>query len=179
MRRTFALVAVLLAGSWLSGCRSGTSCVDPPTPHVEPPPPGWAVALHGGAGTMPRDMAEDEKGRYLAALGAALDDAAARLAGGAAAVDVVEAVIRRMEDDPLFNAGRGAVYTKAGTHELDASIMTGDLRCGAVAGVKTVRHPISLARAVMEKTPHVIVAGEGADRFAVELGHEIVPNAWF
>ncbi len=121
-----------------------------------------------------------KKQAYLGALAAALADGRERLARGDRAVEVVEALLRRFEDDPLFNAGRGAVFTADGTHELDASIMDGaNLGCGAVAGVTTVRHPISLARLVMEKSPHVLLAGAGAERFADEMGVERVPNAWF
>jgi beta-aspartyl-peptidase (threonine type) len=102
------------------------------------------------------------------------------LAGGASSLDTVEAVVRRLEDDPLFNAGRGAVYTSAGTHELDASIMNGaDLACGAVASVRTVQNPVSLARRVMESTPHVLLVGAGAEEFARAQGIPVVPQSYF
>jgi beta-aspartyl-peptidase (threonine type) len=145
-----------------------------------PPRPAWALAVHGGAGVIARDLPEEKKRAYLDALGAALADGRERLARGDRAVDVVEALLRRFEDDPLFNAGKGAVFTADETHELDASIMDGaTLACGAVAGVTTVRHPVALARLVMEKSPHVLLAGAGAERFADEMGVERVPNAWF
>ncbi|OGQ17070.1 MAG: hypothetical protein A2138_05850 [Deltaproteobacteria bacterium RBG_16_71_12] len=138
------------------------------------------MAIHGGAGTIPRTMDATQVAAYQDALRAALSLGRERLVAGASSLDVVEAVVRVLEDDPLFNAGKGAVFTHDGTHELDASIMDGrSLACGAVAGVKTVRHPISLARLVMDKTKHVLLAGEGADRFARELGVELVDNAWF
>jgi beta-aspartyl-peptidase (threonine type) len=111
---------------------------------------------------------------------------AAMLERGAASLDVVEAAVRALEDDPAFNAGRGAVFTSEGTIELDASIMDGrTLACGAVAGVRTVRNPVTLARRVMESTPHVFLAGDGAEAFAREValqrdsGVEIVDPSWF
>jgi len=146
----------------------------------EPQPPAWALAIHGGAGTPPRDMPEDQKRAYLDALTAALADGRTRLEHGASALDVVEALVVRLEDDPLFNAGRGAVFNAEGRHELDAAIMDGaTLGCGAVAAVTTVRHPVTLARRVMEKSGHVLLVGEGAERFADEMGVERVPNEWF
>ena len=105
---------------------------------------------------------------------------AAMLERGASSLDVVEAVVRALEDDPAFNAGRGAVFTHDGTIELDASIMDGrTLACGAVAGVRTVKNPVSLARRVMERTPHVLLAGDGAEAFAREAGVEIVDLSYF
>lgn len=140
----------------------------------------WAIALHGGAGTIPRDLPEEKKAEVLRGLERALTRGKELLEGGASAVDVVEQVVMLLEDDPLFNAGKGAVFNEAGEHELDASLMRGkDLACGAVAGVKRVRHPIKAARQVMEKTRHVLLAGEGADRFAAEQGLELVENGFF
>lgn len=147
---------------------------------AEGPRPAWALAVHGGAGVVARDLPEAKKQAYLGALAAALADGRERLARGDRAVEVVEAILLRLEDEPLFNAGRGAVFTAEGRHELDASIMDGaNLACGAVTGVTTVRHPISLARLVMEKSPHVLLAGAGAELFAGEMGVERVPNEWF
>ena len=141
----------------------------------------WSLAIHGGAGTLTRDaMTPEREAEYEAALQDALDAGAAVLAGGGTAMDAVEAVIVRLEDDPKFNAGRGAVYTWEGTHELDASVMDGrERRAGAVAGVRGVRHPIRLARRVMEESPHVMLAGEGAESFAAGQGLELVPSEWF
>lgn len=142
--------------------------------------PQWSLAIHGGAGTIPKDIPASERDAYLASLRKALEIGRDALAGGAASLDVVEKVVRFLEDDPLFNAGKGAVYTHEGAHELDAAIMDGrDLSCGSVAGLKTVRNPISLARLVKERSPHVFLVGEGAEAFAAEMGVERVANSWF
>ncbi len=143
--------------------------------------PGWALVIHGGAGTIvPDAMSEEDEAAYRRKLREVLDLGAAMLEDGRSSLDAVEAVIRAMEDCPLFNAGKGAVFTAAGTNEMDASIMDGrTLDAGAVAGVKTVKHPISAARAVMGHSPHVMLAGEGADSFAAEQGLEIVPPDYF
>jgi beta-aspartyl-peptidase (threonine type) len=127
----------------------------------------WAVALHGGAGEISRDRID--AAAHLAALDGALSEAARMLDEGAAALDVVQAVVVRLEDDALFNAGRGAVLNYDGVHELDAALMEGrTLAAGAVAGVRNVRNPILLARRVMESSPHVLLSGAGADAFARE-----------
>jgi len=140
----------------------------------------WAVAIHGGAGTLDRGAPAEQIKAYRAALEGALAEATARLERGEAAVDVAQAVVMRLEDDAKFNAGVGAAFTADGGHELDASIMEGHtLRCGAVAGVTTVRSPIGLARLVMDRTRHVLLAGAGAERFADEMGVARVPNAHF
>jgi beta-aspartyl-peptidase (threonine type) len=141
----------------------------------------WAVVLHGGAGVIERrNMDPKTEAAYRASLQAALQKAADTLDKGGSALDAVEAAIRMMEDDPLFNAGRGAVFTAAGKNELDAAIMDGsNLKAGAVAGVTRTRHPISLARAVMEKSPHVMLIGAGADEFAAEHGLEMVDPSFF
>ncbi|MHA6288240.1 isoaspartyl peptidase/L-asparaginase family protein [Maricaulis sp. CAU 1757] len=144
-------------------------------------PVDWSLVIHGGAGVIERDaMTPERDAEYRAAMHAALERGEAVLAQGGSALDAIEAVIHGMEDDPLFNAGRGAVFTAAGRNELDASIMDGaTLQAGAVAGVTQVRHPISLARAVMEKSPHVMLQGEGAETFAREQELEIVEPAYF
>lgn len=142
-----------------------------------PSAPQWALAIHGGAGVIDRDATSTERDQYTRSLASALENGRAMLVAGASAVDAVESVVRQLEDDPLFNAGRGAVYTYDGTHELDASIMDGStLACGAVAGVRTVRNPIGLARRVMERSPHVLLIGDGAERFADTQGVERVEN---
>ena len=143
--------------------------------------PRWSIAIHGGAGTLERkDMTPAKDAAYRAALQNALDAGSAVLKTGGSALDAVTAAIVRMEEDPRFNAGKGAVYTWEGGHELDASIMDGSTRAaGAVAGVTTVRNPILLARKVMEDSPHVMLAGRGAEQFAKEKRLELVPNSWF
>jgi len=141
----------------------------------------WSIAIHGGAGTLERaDMTPERDAAYRASLQAALDAGKAVLAGGGSALDAVQAVVTRLEDDEKFNAGRGAVFTWDGTHELDAAIMDGrDRAAGAIAGVTGVRHPIILARKVMTDSPHVMLAGKGAEEFARERGIEFMPPAWF
>ena len=143
--------------------------------------PGWSLAIHGGAGTLSReDMTPERDAAYRAALQAALDAGRKVLAEGGTSLDAVQAVILRLEDDEKFNAGKGAVFTYEGGHELDASVMDGRTRAaGAVAGVTTVRNPILLARKVMEDSPHVMLAGLGAEQFAQEKGLAIVPNSYF
>jgi len=140
-----------------------------------------AIALHGGAGTIERGaMSEELEATYRAFLDDAITRGYEALREGRSGLDVVVSVIQMMEDSPLFNAGRGAVYTWEGTHELDASIMHGDnLDAGAVAGVSTVKSPIALARAVMEDSPHVMLAGAGAEAFALERGFDPVPAEYF
>lgn len=142
--------------------------------------PEWALAIHGGAGGMARDMPAEQRDAYLAGLESALEDGAAALAEGASALDVVERVVVILEENPLFNAGRGSVFTLEGGHELDAAIMDGRTRaCGAVAQVTTVRNPVALARRVMEDSPHVFLAGPGAEIFAGRQGLELVDNSFF
>jgi len=144
------------------------------------PAPKWAIAIHGGAGTIPKDLPEAQKQQYLHSLGEALKIGQGVLQQGGTSLDAVEKVVRFLEDDPLFNAGKGAVYTHEKTHELDAAIMDGrDLSCGSVAALKTVKNPISLARMVKEKSPHVFLVGEGAEVFATEMKVERVPNSYF
>jgi L-asparaginase / beta-aspartyl-peptidase len=141
----------------------------------------WAFAIHGGAGVIERGaLAPDKERAFRASLEAALAAGAKVLGGGGTSGDAVEAAIRLLEDDPLFNAGRGAVFTAEGRNELDASFMDGATRkAGAVAGVTRTRNPISLARAVLEKSPHVMLAREGADQFSKAQGLEQVDPAWF
>ncbi len=141
----------------------------------------WALVIHGGAGVMERAAMTPEKdAAYRAALQAGLDAGAAVLSKNGSALDAVEATIRVLEDDPHFNAGRGAVFTAEGRNELDASIMDGrDRRAGSVAGVTRTKNPIALARAVMEHSPHVLLARDGADRFSVEQGLEQVDPGYF
>jgi len=141
----------------------------------------WSIVLHGGAGVIERgDMDAATEAAYREALDAAIRLGGDMLADGASAMDAVEAVIHTLEDDPKFNAGRGAVFTSGGRNELDSSIMRGsDMQAGAVAGVTNVRHPISLARAVLEHSPHVMLQSEGAEQFAADQDLELVDNSYF
>lgn len=143
--------------------------------------PRWSLAIHGGAGVIERaDLSPEQDAAYRAALNRALDRGAEVLSGGGTALDAVQAAVEVMEDDPLFNAGRGAVFTSAGRNELDAAIMDGTHRnAGAVAGLTTTRHPIAAARAVMDQSPHVMLIGQGADIFAALAGLEQVEPAFF
>jgi beta-aspartyl-peptidase (threonine type) len=143
--------------------------------------PRWSIAIHGGAGTLDPDrMTPERRAAYEAALQEALDAGKAVLASGGSAMDAVKAAIIPMEDNPLFNAGRGAVFTWEGRNELDASVMDGrDRSAGAVTGVTTVRNPILLADRVRTDSPHVFLMGEGAEQFAVERGFEVTPPEWF
>lgn len=143
-------------------------------------PPQWALALHGGAGTISRDMDPALVASYRASLGAGLETGKKILARGGTSLEAVEAVVRFFEDDSLFNAGRGAVYTHEGTHELDAAIMDGStLACGAVAAVTTVRNPVTLARLVMQKSRHVFLVGAGAESFGRSAGVDFVDPHYF
>jgi len=183
MRRAH-LVALLLVA-----CGGPSATPEPPAETAEPEtpapppvaePPPFTLVIHGGAGAPPRDLDPEIRAAYATSLREALADGCGALDEGASSLDVVERVVRRLEDDPLFNAGRGAVMTREGTHELDASIMRGsDHACGAVASVTTVRNPIGLARAVMEHTRHVLLVGDGAEAFASSRGIEPVDNAYF
>ncbi len=132
----------------------------------------WTLAIHGGAGTIPHEeMTGEKKDAYLNGLRAALDAGRGILASGGTALDAVCAAVVSMEDSPLFNAGKGSVYTFDGTHEMDASVMNGiDRHAGAVAGISGVKNPILLSRAVMEKSDHVFLSGKGAEEFARSQG---------
>lgn len=143
--------------------------------------PKWALVIHGGAGVIERkDLTPEVEAEYRAAMTAAAAKGSKVLADGGSALDAVEAVIRDLEDDPLFNAGRGAVFTADGRNELDSAIMDGaTLKAGSVAGVTRTRHPITLARAVMEQSKHVMMIGAGADAFAASQGLEQVDPSWF
>src|SRR6478752_2403932 len=141
----------------------------------------FAIAIHGGAGTLARDqMSAAQERDYLDGLGAALDAGSALLAQSRPGLDAVIAAVRVLEDNPLFNAGRGAVLDRDGMAELDASLMDGrTLAAGAVSGLRHVRNPIELARLVMEKSPHVMLVGSGAEEFARLQGVELVSNEYF
>jgi len=141
----------------------------------------WRLVVHGGAGSMrPGRLDPEQAARARAGLEAALVAGSTILAIGESAVDAVEAAVRVLEEDICFNAGRGSALTGDGCIELDAAIMDGrDRRAGAVAGLRTTRAPVSLARLLMERGPHVFLSGKGADQFARESGIEQVGNSWF
>ncbi len=140
-----------------------------------------AIAIHGGAGSIERGrLAPERELEYRKSLETALEAGYAVLERGGSSLDAVTEAVRLLEDDPLFNAGRGAVLTSNGGVEHDASIMDGrNLRAGAVSGTRHVRNPILLARRIMEQSPHVMLAGHGAEEFALEQGLQFVPNDWF
>ena len=155
--------------------------VNPAVAQTTPAQHKWAIVLHGGAGVIERSsMTPEAEKQYRAGIKTALDAAAAVLDKGGSAMDAVETAIKIMEDDPQFNAGRGAVFAADGTNQLDAAIMDGKtMQAGAVADVRTTRHPISLARAVMDQSPHVFMVGSGADAFAAHVHLEQVPPSFF
>jgi beta-aspartyl-peptidase (threonine type) len=138
------------------------------------------LVIHGGAGVVKQDMTPAKEKAVRAALTLALQTGYAQLKAGKSALDAVTAAIAVLEDDPDFNAGKGAVFTHDGRNELDAAIMDGNtLRAGAVAGVQHIRNPILLARAVMEQSPHVMLAGAGAEAFAQSIGMPLVDPSYF
>jgi beta-aspartyl-peptidase (threonine type) len=141
----------------------------------------FAIVIHGGAGTINKQaMTKAQQADYERTLKASVDAGYAVLEQGGSSLDAITKAVLVLEDSPLFNAGKGAVYTYEGGHELDASIMRGDtLEAGAVAGVTIVKNPILLARAVMEKSEHVMLAGRGAEQFAKEQQLELVANNYF
>lgn len=140
-----------------------------------------AIAIHGGAGTILRkEMTPEKEAAYTGALREALDLGYAELEKGKSALDAVEQAVIALENSPLFNAGRGSVFTADGKHEMDASLMVGDtLKAGAVSLIRGVKNPITLARKVMENSPHVFMAGEGAMEFARSLDIEFAEEEWF
>ncbi|MCX6954017.1 MAG: isoaspartyl peptidase/L-asparaginase, partial [Verrucomicrobia bacterium] len=141
----------------------------------------YGLVIHGGAGVIKRtELSPEREAEYRAKLTEAREAGYAVLARGGPALDAVIAAITVLEDSPLFNAGKGAVFTADGTCELDASIMDGRTQAaGAVAGLRRIQNPITLARAVMERSPHVMLTGEGAERFAQQQGFAFVPNEYF
>ena len=140
----------------------------------------YVLVIHGGAGGMDENMPDPLKEEYLSSLNKALEIGEQILANNGTSIDAVEKVINYLEDNPLFNAGKGSVLTAEGKAEMDAAIMNGkDLSCGSVTGIKRIKNPISLARAVMEKSKHVFLAGEGAEKFAKEVGFKSVSPKYF
>ncbi len=161
--------------------QSGNDAVNSRESQTMKTSPHFAMAVHGGAGTIDRDSLTPAKEKeYRSALEQAVQTGCDVLSKGGSSLDAVEAAVRLLEDDPNFNAGRGAVFTSAGTNELDASIMDGKtLKAGAVAGLRHIKNPITLARLVMEKSPHVMLEGEGAEAFAKENRIPLVDPKYF
>lgn len=141
----------------------------------------YGIVIHGGAGSfVPGRYSEDEEEEFRRKLNQALNAGYEILEKGGTSLDAVEAAINILEDSPLFNAGKGAVFTANGVNELDASIMNGEtLEAGAVAGLRHIKNPITLARAVMEKSEHVMMVGDGAEKFAEQIGFELVDSSYF
>jgi beta-aspartyl-peptidase (threonine type) len=164
----FLLVVIVL---FLWGCTS--------VPEL--PKPTWALAIHGGAGTITKaNLTPELEEQYQEKLTEALQAGSDILKNGGTSLDAVCAAIQVMENSPLFNAGKGAVFTAEGTNEMDASLMNGyNLEAGAVAGVKHIKNPILAARAVMENSPHVMLMGEGAENFAFDHGIQLVDSSYF
>lgn len=151
------------------------------TERIEAEKAEYAMIIHGGAGTVKREyMSPERDSMYRSKLTEVLHRGSEILNNGGSSIDAVEECIKIMENSPLFNAGKGAVFTHDATNELDASIMVGsDLNAGAVAGVTTVKNPISAARAVMERSAHVLLARDGAEQFADSVGLERVEPSYF
>ena len=175
MKQLTLLFAFLLAG-FLGGCDSTSS--SPTTSDKFGP---ITLVIHGGAGTILKEnMTPEKEQAYIEKLSEALNAGYAVLEKGGTSIEAITTSIKIMEDSPLFNAGKGAVYTNEGKNELDASIMDGATgKAGAVAGITTVKNPIMAALAVMNNSPHVMMAGKGAELFAAEQGLEIVDSSYF
>lgn len=163
MRKVFILIILLALSQGL--CAQGKT----------------AIAIHGGAGTITRkNMSPEMEKAYREGLSAALQKGYAVLKNGGSSLDAVEAAVVEMENNPLFNAGKGAVFTHEGKNEMDAAIMNGaTLAAGSIAGVSTIRNPVKTARKVMEKSEHVMLTGKGAEKFAREQGEVIVDPSYF
>ena len=171
---------VSLAGSFIFDMSIVVAQMSVKTATQEPQEQKWALALHGGAGYVSTSMPEERKKRYMAALDSALAIGVDILDQGGSSLDAVEQTVRFLEDNPLFNAGRGAVFTSEGKNELDAAIMDGSqMNAGAATGLTTVKHPISLARIIMEESRHILFAGDGAEQFADQTAVERVESEYF
>jgi len=175
-------ISFLLTACWLLVCHNTVQAVTvtsfaDDSMHQEK----YVMVIHGGAGTiLKKNMTPQKEAAYKAGLEAALQAGYKAIQSGKSSLDAVEAAIRVLEDNPLFNAGKGAVFTHDGRNEMDAAIMNGKtLEAGSVAGVSTIRNPITAARAVMEKSEHVMLTGRGAEQFAKEAGLEIVDPSYF
>jgi len=182
-RTRIATLATAIALSFIPACTTSTTrntMASPGNAHPSATTGGWSIVIHGGAGMLDKAMPDDQKAAYRAGLTDALNAGKAILAKGGTSLAAAEAAVLTLEDNELFNAGKGAVLTRAGTCELDASIMDGrTLKAGAAAGLTTVKNPIRFARLIMELTPHILFAGEGAEKLAAEFGAERVDPAYF
>ncbi len=176
-------VLLLLSVTVISSCGTDSDHYSPVTEKGIPETTeqkAFAIALHGGAGVISKDIDPETRDGYLNALDHALRIGYELLDAGGTSLDAVEAVVRYLEDDERFNAGKGAVFTSEERHELDASIMDGrDLNAGAVAGIRTVKNPITMARKIMEESRHVLLSGDGAENFASLMDLERVDNSYF
>ena len=169
------LLFALLSFITLIGCTNSQS-----DPVDQPDQKEWSIALHGGAGYVSKDMPEDRKQAYMESLEEALNIGAEILENGGSALDAIEKTVNYLEDNELYNAGKGAVFTSEGKNELDAAIMDGStLNAGAITGVTTVKNPISLARKVMTDSKHVFFSADGAEAFADETDVERVDPEYF
>ena len=182
MRFTSLIATCLMIFAFATfSCSTPTSEETAEEPATAPTQHEYAIVIHGGAGTIVKEkMTEEKETAYMEALNEALNIGEAILKNGGTSLKAVEKTIMYMEDSELFNSGKGAVFTNAGTNELDASVMEGAMQnAGAVGGVKTVRNPIQAAIAVMNNSEHVMLTGKGADQFAAEQGLTIVENSYF
>lgn len=179
--KPFILTALLFSSGCLISCKNMNNIKDKQTVATLSERQEWAIVIHGGAGVITREKMTPELDKeYRASLTLALYTGRKILIEGGTALEAVEATIRVMEDNPLFNAGKGAVFTHDGRNELDAAIMDGsNLAAGSIAGVTDIKNPITAARYVMTKSEHVMLAGAGASQFAKEQGLEIVPPSYF
>jgi len=182
MKLRISIISVMIIPVlFISSCKSGNQEADIQKKYATPEKQEWAIVIHGGAGAMSVENLTPELDKeYRLALAEALNTGRKVLSEGGTALDAVERTIRMMEDNPLFNAGKGAVFTHEGRNELDAAIMDGsNLAAGAIAGVVDIKNPITAARSVMTNSKHVMLAGAGASEFAKEQGLDIVPPSYF
>lgn len=169
------LIVAFLLLTTFTACQSNPESEMPPQEVKE-----WSIALHGGAGYVSKDMPEERKQSYMESLEEALAIGAEILEKGGSALDAIEKTVNYLEDNELYNAGKGAVFTSEGKNELDAAIMDGStLNAGAVTGVTTVKNPISLARRVMAESKHVFFSADGAETFADQTDVERVDPSYF
>ena len=180
-RLLLAVFAILFFGNIISAQHNVAISTPGATQNNSNAAPRYVMVMHGGAGTiLKKNMTPEKEKAYIDALTQALKAGYEKIVAGKSSLDAVEAAIHILEDNPLFNAGKGAVFTHDGRNEMDAAIMNGKtMEAGSVAGVTNIKNPISAARAVMEKSEHVMLAGPGAEKFAKEAGLEIVSPKYF